>query len=420
MSRVKRVNHEGTFYKEDRNGTTLFCWKIRLGSEAKPIVRKRKTQAALTTAVKAVRRELEDTGQLVSASDDPTIKERMIQWLELKVKPNRARKTHASYKQVCDLYIFPAIGKIKLSKLTALHIQQVVAHVQKLKLSGRTANYAVAVLRSGIGRKVKNLLDDVELPASSAPRDRVLDDEHEIPAFLAECFRERELKTRPGEMVAVHRDRFLIAFLLNSGLRINEALGLLNVDFNASKAIVMVSKQLDLQKGGEWTLAETKGKKSREVPLSEHGAAALAGQRQLLAAEKARAGKGYEDNGFLFPTESGRPQNARNVRRSLDAIFAAVNAARTEQGLGEFAVCTIHDLRRSYGTYLADREERMQVVSALMGHQNANTTLKHYVRARERSKVEAAQKINFGLPSVERAKEVDAQAKQGHPQTANR
>lgn len=412
----KSPDHAGTFFTEERKtkaGKTLtyFGWRISVGG--KLIVRKAKTSAERKKAVQKVLNDLEAKGFLVDNKDDMTVKQKLLQWLEVKVAPNKARKTHSSYSQICNSYLIPCIGKQRVSKLTSLDLQRVVAFVQGKGLSPRTAQYSVVVLCLAIGkRKAAMLKDEVAIPTGSKPRDQVLELE-DINEILDEAGRIEELKTRPGEFRHVYRDRHLVGFLLNTGLRISEALGLQIVRVNLKKAEAEIDHQLERFKDSEdklkWELSPPKTAASaRLIPLSPESVKLIRSQLSIVEEDKRLAGKGYTDNGLLFATESGMPIHARNVRRSLDRMIDAVNKRRRLSEEPEIERTSLHDLRRTYLTHLADAESRMHVVSAIAGHTNISTTQKFYVRARELGKREAALKISFGTPTkAEKPTEAD-------------
>ncbi|MHB8636958.1 MAG: tyrosine-type recombinase/integrase [Fimbriimonadaceae bacterium] len=405
----KAVAHQGYRYTDERG---YFCWRLSLGSRenAKPIVIKRKLFADRERAIKAKLKELAEKGTLTRGSEDKTVKARLTWWLENKIEQSRQRRTYISYELTCRRHIFPVVGNVKVTKLTPDHVQTVISHVKRKSLSDRSAQYAVLVLLRGLPRREATLLrasladSDVSVPNASKPRDRVLD-HAEIDAVLRAAYAQAELRTRPGEFRFLWRDRFLLDFLLNSGLRISEALGLLVFDVDRKRQGIQISKQLEWGKDKKtgavtWDLKDrTKTGDDRFVPLTDQALAAIDGQLTLLADEQNRAGDGYENHGLLFPTSSGRPMHQRNVLRSLTLIIRRARV-KNEDGF-EVAVphATLHDLRRSFGTHFANAEPRMHIISAVLGHKNLQTTKKFYVHAKHKEMSEALANLKLGSRS---------------------
>ncbi len=391
----KNPNHSGTFYKDGE----YFAWKIVL--DGRSIVVKRKTNADRKKAVQAKLRELEEKGFLVASSEELTVGQFLDRWLEHYIKPNREKKTYTSYEGAVRLHLKPKLGKHKLGKLTALHIQEMS---NKLKGEGltRMSGYAVSVLSRALnsarkqGLIIRNPCEAVIMPAATPERNRVLTND-EAAAFLKELYRQEELKTRPGEFRYIYRDRHLIKFLLNTGLRISEALGLLRVALHVDDGYFEVLGQLEREPGGKWEIKPfTKTKKPRTVPLTDDARQALAEQAVMVAEDKRKAGKGYEDNGLVFATESGKPVSSRNVLRS---IYRAIDELELDK-------TTNHDLRRSFGTHFAAMEPRMHIVAEVLGHNKLETTKKHYIWADTELKKSAVANLKIGnQPPKERKEE---------------
>ena len=402
----KAVAHQGYRYTDERG---YFCWRLSLGGRehAKPIVIKRKLFADRERAIKAKLKELAEKGTLTQASEDKTVKARLTWWLENRIEQSRQPRTLESYESTCRRHIFPTVGSIRVTKLNPEHVQTLISHVKRQGLSDRSAQYAVLVLLRGLPRCEATLLraalteSDVTLPNGSKPRDRVLD-HAEIDAVLKTAYEEVELVTRPGEFRHRCRDRYLLDFLLNSGLRISEALGLLVFDVDKKRRGIQITKQLEWGRDKKtktitWELKDrTKSGDDRFVPLTDGALAALEGQLNLIASEQKRAGEGYEDNGLLFPTESGRPMHRRNALRSLTLIIGRTRITNEDGFKVKLAHATLHDLRRSFGTHFANAEPRMHIVSAVLGHKNLETTKKFYVHAKHKELTEAVASLKLG------------------------
>lgn len=77
----------------------------------------------------------------------------------------------------------------------------------------------------------------------------------------------------------------------------------------------------------------------------------------------------YENNNLVFPTLRGTPSHPRNIQRQLVSCLAQVN-------LDHFS---LHDLRRTCLTNLANRGLPMHQLKAYAGHTSITTTAKYYV-----------------------------------------
>jgi integrase/recombinase XerD len=138
------------------------------------------------------------------------------------------------------------------------------------------------------------------------------------------------------------RDRFLIAFMYSSGLRVLETLNLRISDVDCER------KQIHVR--------ESKYNKDRYVPLSNYIADSMA---KYLAA--------YQPKEFLFnSTKYGKQFSTRGLQR---VIRAAGQAANIGKGV------SAHVLRHSYATHLLESGVNLLTIKNVLGHSSIQTTM---------------------------------------------
>jgi hypothetical protein len=96
-----------------------------------------------------------------------------------------------------------------------------------------------------------------------------------------------------------------------------------------------VEEQLERYNDAEgkpkWELSDLKSDAAqRRLDLNSQAQDALRGQLAIVAQDKLLAGRGYEKNGLLFATASGKPHSDRNVRRTLETVVERINAKLAE------------------------------------------------------------------------------------------
>jgi integrase/recombinase XerC len=143
------------------------------------------------------------------------------------------------------------------------------------------------------------------------------------------------------------RDRALLELVYSTGLRVSEACSLDIGDIDKSR----YATPLVLVRRG-------KGGKSREVPLGEHAARAIADYAQ------ARAELGAHPPA-LFVNASGERLAPRSVQRMV-ARWAIAGGIR--------ARATPHVLRHSFATHLLDAEVDLRSIQELLGHASLSST----------------------------------------------
>ena len=375
-----RIQGEGHYYTD---GNGYQAWRIRI--DGRDITRKSKTLKTLKPKVAALLKQLEE-GPVVDTSN-PTVAEFIDDWLS-EVKIGSAPKTYRQYEQLTRLYVRPKVGAKKLKTLTREDCQSVIKSiVDEMKLSPQTAILTRNALRRAMSVAVsRKLITTNPVAGTVAPRMKLKEKRamkpDEIRAFYNEAFKQRELITRPGEVVDVYRLGPVLVFLTETGLRVSELLGLYDSDITGLSCIV--SRQLE-RTGDDWSVTTLKTlAANRDVKISYNARAAL--NRWLRTREKDRStvGRYWQNHGFIFTAGNGEPLFERNLQRTLNSILKA-------SGLRHYS---LHDLRRTFGTSLANKKTPIHVVGALMGHADVKTTLKHYNTAFDEDKSAAVEFVS--------------------------
>lgn len=91
-------------------------------------------------------------------------------------------------------------------------------------------------------------------------------------------------------------------------------------------------------------------------------------QRARQEQQRATAGDGWIDTGFVFTTRTGRPIDPHNLSRSFDRIVASA-------GLPPIV---FHDLRRTAATLLKDLGVPARDAQVILGHSHVSVTLGIY------------------------------------------
>lgn len=66
---------------------------------------------------------------LPAQNETLTVSRYLRQWLDVRVKPSKRATTFAGYESAIRVHIIPALGRIHLSKLTALDVQQMLTRI---------------------------------------------------------------------------------------------------------------------------------------------------------------------------------------------------------------------------------------------------------------------------------------------------
>lgn len=233
----------------------------------------------------------------------------------------RSPGTLDTYRRHLDNHVLPALGEVRLGEITTPLVDQVIRTI-KIKVSPATAKSCRSVISGVVGLAVRlgamrtNPVRDAE-PLSVKPRRR--------PRALDKEERDAWFATLAADPRAVKADLpDLTLFMLSTGVRIGEALGLLWSEVDLNLGQVEIAQQVIRVKGRGLVRAATK---------SSAGERVLHLPESCLAMLAARAAPGIRGSEPVFCDALGGHRDPSNVRRDLRNARSPVGSqARVDLG----------------------------------------------------------------------------------------
>ncbi|MEK6322195.1 MAG: tyrosine-type recombinase/integrase [Acidobacteriota bacterium] len=362
----RRGHNEGSIFQR-KDGR--WASDIALGYENG----KRKRQTLYGSTRKEVHEKLTEClhkkqqGEVIPTGKQ-TVGEFLGEWLADCVKPSLRPRSYGSYEEMVRLHIKPALGEVRLTKLTGQRVQSFLnqlankdsATVKGQKLSPRTVAYCRTILRMALNVAVEWRLI-AHNPAAIRLRLASVEP-RKVEPLTAE--------QRQALMKAIEDDRLSALFLtmLLVGLRRGEALGLhwRDVDLDARKLRVNTTLQ---RINKELVLGSPKTEKSqRDLTIEERAVAALREHRKRQLEERMAAGPVWHDTGLVFTTVVGSPIDPRNVKRVLDRLLKKAKLPHSR----------LHDLRHEFASNMLACGIDLKVVSDCLGHSKLAITADTY------------------------------------------
>lgn len=352
----RRGNKEGTVF-QDQNGD----WWAQLPPDERGRRPKRKAKTYREALLKLRELQKERDQGLKLGVKQPTVEAFTAIWLEQVVKRTLKESTYAGYGYVLKQYVLPHIGAIRLDKLTAPHVQQLVNDLVDAGHSPWTVRNAYLRLRAMLDVAVQyryvahNVADKIALP-------RVTTEQRALTANEASALL---------EAVEGLRNAAIYHCLLGLGLRRGEALGLAWRDLNWEAQTIKISQQVQQYVGSKVVISAPKTETSkRTLPLTDDLTARLWAHWQNQLEERAFLGANWKEHGLIFASEKGTPIAPRNLDRNFKAALERANLADVR----------LHDLRHTFATLLGEQGVSDRVIGALLGHVPATITA-HYAQA---------------------------------------
>jgi len=290
----------------------------------------------------------------------------LLKWHQTYAVSRCDKRTSDSYLSEIQRHIKPALGMVRLDRLSPHHLQDYYARaLQSGRLDGsgglsaRTIVYHHRILsrclkdavRAGhLGRNVADAVD----PPRYRPKTMKTMALEDVPRFL-----EASLET------PFYR---LFYAALYTGMREGELLGLPWRGINLEKGYISVFQEL-YKRQGVVIIKDVKTRSSRrQIALSPSLVRLLRSQRLEAESNAVLLGKKLTPDDLVFSYPDGRPLDPSTVTHTFAKVLK-------EAGLPHLR---FHDARHSHATYLLEAGVNIKVVSERLGHASVAFTLDTY------------------------------------------
>lgn len=315
-----------------------------------------------------------------------TVEMWLNEWLVTYALPTVKQSTYISYEGYVRIHLGPELGSAKLTALTTEQIQRFFnkkhrGYDGKKGLSPKTLknmyNMFNATLEQAVinNRLIRNPLRGVKLPSVTKKEIDILSAEEQALLHIA--------ATASTEIPA-----FGVIFTLSTGVRLGELLGFQWGDINMKKRSIRVKrtvgrlqkvdedgKLLGKESGTATTELVIRSPKSitsqREIPMFDELWAGLMEyrdkQREMLDA----FGIPFNEKTHIFCMPTGKVYDPRTYE---DLFKRTLKAA-------DLPSINFHALRHTFATRALEAGMDVKVLSSILGHAQASTTLNLYAHA---------------------------------------
>ena len=324
----------------------------------------------------------------IDSDNGVTVAKYVDNWMK-NVKAKKLKKrSYDRLESSVNTWIIPCLGDYKFNKLDSITIQMEL--INRMQEAGRglsSIKKAKDALNGAYTYAVKTRAVDYNPVSAIEPPNLNDFDTKEIVYFNKE--ERKRFMDIATSYCTTGRERYVIGWfmvlMLQTGLRIGEALAIRHCDINLDKRIIYIDstivsiKNRNAKPGDlKWLLIDQplpKGNRSRYVHLNDMAIRAIWELNQRFS---------YNPQGYLIHNENGQFYTFGQI----DATFKKIlNRA-------ELKKCGIHSLRHSTAVALLEAKIPIETISDILGHSDISITYRVYAKVIEELKAEAMNIIN--------------------------
>jgi integrase len=319
-----------------------------------------------------------DTGEHVDPSR-VTLRE----WLELWIASTKVEvspKTHERYAEIVRCYLIPALGGIRLQRLTASDIAKGYAGFTRSP-SPRTRRHIHRILKSALARAVEQQAI-ARNPADALKR---------LPKVEAKPIATLtvEQSTRLLQAIKHTTTYWPVLLALATGMRRGEILALRwkNVDLpEGPSGLVRVVESLEQTRKGGLRFKPTKTEKARAITLPKFAAEELRRWKREQAEALLALGVRQKPDTLVCARQDGEPKQPGSLTHEFTYLVGRVGR--------DVPRVRFHDLRHSHATQLLASGVHPKIVQERLGHSTITVTMDLYSHVSETMQSDAAHKLD--------------------------
>ncbi len=350
----RRSPGEGSVYQRSDG---KWCGAIQCAGKRKVVYGK--TRSEVVSKLRALSAEVRDTRSL-SSSGRTTLSDFLTQWLQ-QSHEHRRPKTYVDYSIMARKHIASILGTSQLSRITPVHLVHLYGSLGK-SLSPRRVRMVHDLLHKVFedarrwGLLPMNPADMVDAPKRQNTEPTIWNPDQ--AAKFVEAVQQGKVGTYGP----------LLGFLLASGCRVGEGVGLRWSDVDFELSAVRITRQITEVSGVPTELLPKTKAGVRTVVIPTCGMRLLHRQRAQVATWQLQVGEQWKGNDRVFVSQTGNVPSFSNVRRAFDG-------ACIREGLPKIR---IHDLRHLHLSILTMNVVPVKVARARAGHSSPVVTMRVY------------------------------------------
>ena len=368
MNKTRNKNGEGSVFQVAEN---KWVAKICLGTrpDGKPNIKQfsGKTESLVRKKLKEFKKSNDFKIRHIPCND--TLKAYITMWLKEyqynKLKP----LSYDRLESTINNHIIPSIGGLRVDKVTRDNIQALINKLYK----GQNLSYSsIKKVYVALNSCYKHaLIDDIVIknPCVGVILPPQAENTKVVKAFSLEEVEKLKtaLATNNGKETCYYRFAYLL--ILNTGLRMGEALALTcdNIDFSNKTIVVNSNTALTKKRNSDGEIVG-----GYEIAI-QNSTKTINGNRVIpinnSAMESLRKLKENNNTDFVIINSKQKRVLPSNFDRSFHSILKRIGIEN----------CGVHTLRHTFASMLFSKGIDIKIISKLLGHSTVKITYDTYV-----------------------------------------
>jgi len=310
-----------------------------------------------------------------------TVAQLLERWLTHLESLGRSPTTMRKYRDIAGRTVIPAIGSVRLDKLTASQLDALYASLTAKGNKPTTVRRVHALIGASLHQAERWGLVETNVSKRATPppihQERVKPPSPDEVLAIIEA----------GEQIDPSLARMLLIAAL-TGCRRGELCGLRWDDLDTQSNTLTVTRSVYETAGGGWGVKGTKTHQERRIGLGSLAVETFQAQREWVDDLAARLDLTPEPDGFIF---SPSPVGSEPVRP--DVLTRFLTRAAKKAGVKTH----LHALRHFAATQGIGSGADPVVVAGRLGHRDPSITLRVYAHALEQRDRQLAEAIDASL-----------------------
>lgn len=293
------------------------------------------------------------------------------------VKPNTIR----NYTERYDMNIKEHIGDMLLKEIKPIHCQMILN-----KMAEKYRNSTIKQAKITLYNMLQNAVDNDIIAKNPVTKN--------VDCISGKPSKEKRVLTKEEQKLFLETvngtsNYNQYAFILQTGLRTGEMIGLKWEDIDFDKKIIRIRRTMEYRYSvGEWRIGDPKSKSGiRDIPLTEEAIRILKNQKEKNSKLKIIP---IDFKDYVFLSRKGEPTKNSAYDTKLFYYCDKANIKRF----------SMHTLRHTFATRCIEAGMKPKTLQMILGHSNIGITMNLYVHITEDEKIKELEMVEKMLKLV--------------------